>query len=62
MNLHQSEFIVAAEKKHLSITIQNCDPIREAEFQRHIGLLEKLINGSDSFSIASIKSDKKRNQ
>ena len=60
MNLHQREYILMAEGKHLSITIQNCEPIREAAFKSHIDAIEKLINGSDAFNIASVKSDKKR--
>ena len=60
MNLHQHEFIVAAEGKHLIITVQNCEPIREAAFKKHVSTIEALINSSDGLSIASINSDKKR--
>ena len=63
MNLHQSELIVcvkAPDEKKLSITIQNCDRIREAQFKRHVDLLKKMINDSEEFILETSKRVKKR--
>jgi hypothetical protein len=61
LNLHQCELIVDAKGKKISIAIQNCEPIREEAFDRHISWIENLINDSSEYSITMKKNEKIRN-
>jgi hypothetical protein len=61
MNLHQAELTIDANGKTLSITIQNCVPIREGHFKTHVQVLTDLINNTDGYNVTKHISTKKRN-